>query len=971
MQGDPSGQTQRWEFTELLGLDFLTGYAQSAHIKDYIPGALYVKFQPHASRKSHGGSSVDEVLANFGAVDIQPAFTIPGNSGSRKMSVNSRDRLDSIASIKRVNFPKNLDMEYVAKKLSAHPDIEYAEPIYKAELCVLPNDPFYNNPDPTYEKQEYLNFINAPQAWDTAKGDASVVIAIVDAGTDWNHPDLRENLWTNIYEIPDNGLDDDENGFKDDVHGWDFYGSEDLSGNIEGDNDPTSTNEPHGTHVAGIAAAVTDNGVGIASLSYNVRYMPVKAGPDDGDVLYLGYEAVMYAASNGADIINCSWGSPQFSRTGADVFGYAISEGAVIVASAGNNNTNWDYYPAAYPGVIGVGSIEIDGIKSSFSNYGSYVDISAPGSRIFSTLLDDSYGSLTGTSMSAPVVSALAALIKSAHPDWDSDHIQAQILGTASPVIAGDPYNYLCGCGYVNAEEALGKPVLLIHVVDFEFTDTGGNNDGLFTPGEEIEAAVTIRNYGEQVDNVSFDITSITGFTAPEITNMNVGTLDHGKEKTITNIPFIVAEDAPYDARDFIRLDFETSDGEINFSTINVMVSPSYMTLTANKIELSVDDKGHIGYIDYPENTKGSSFIVRNDSPAESNFFDIPLLFEGGLLIGNSENRISDVIRSSEQLVPKEDFILISPVQFEKAPDGSMQTGTVVFSDEGAGEERYNITVTLKTFAYNEPEHDQYIILAYNFRNDSNKTLTGLRAGLFFDFDIPESYGDDDAAFYSEKDDILILTGDTSEQSDKLMVGAAVSGSIYTPWIIENASHDSVFFGIYDGYTDEEKWRSLSAGKHEENKEGYGDVSIVISPESFTLEPGRQKQEIFLLAYGLGYDDLKSQVNNARMRAEQISVMVEDMGVVRYQEQFSIKSIYPNPFNASTNISFHLPEASDITVTVFDILGRKVDTVFSGYKVSGEHALLLNGERLASGIYFVGLEAESGLQSFRKITVLK
>ncbi len=398
--------------TILLFLFIMTGQALPAVTGDYLPGELNIKFRSSGLKKNSTGSSAEEVLAPFGAHDIRQAFLIPPNMNAKKISAGARSRLESIAAIKRVSFPENLDMEYLAKKLSAHPDIEYAEPVYISRFCDVPNDPALKE-----SKQNYLDFISAPQAWDIAHGDTSVVIAIVDSGTDWNHPDLRDNLWTNTGEIPGNGVDDDQNGYVDDVHGWDFYGS-DFFGRIQGDNDPTSALEPHGTHVAGISAAVTNNGIGIASLSYNVKYMPVKASSDDGESIVAGYDGVMYAASNGADVINLSWGSLQRSSVGAEIIGFAVEMGVVVVASAGNEGSERVVYPAAYPEVIAVGSIDLDGRKSIFSNYGPSVDITAPGNVIYSTVLNDTYGLMGGTSMSAPVVSALAALRKSAHRDW-------------------------------------------------------------------------------------------------------------------------------------------------------------------------------------------------------------------------------------------------------------------------------------------------------------------------------------------------------------------------------------------------------------------------------------------------------------------------------------------------------------------------------------------------------------------------
>jgi subtilisin family serine protease len=654
---------------------------------EYVPGALYVKFRPASSKKAQSGTPAHDILARFGAYESRQAFTVPETMNAAKMSAESRRRLESLASIKLVQFPRNLDMEYFARKISALPDIEYAEPVYISRFCLMPNDPFFN-PDSSRAQQAYLSFIHAPEAWDIARGDTSVVIAIVDSGTDWNHHDLRDNLWTNLSEIPNNGIDDDKNGFIDDVHGWDFVGATDIFNNTMGDNDPTSAKEPHGTHVTGIAAAVTNNGFGIASLSYNVHYMPVKVSGDNSENLTYGFEGILYAVANGADIVNCSWGSPQFSNTEKEVIDYALSRGVIIIASAGNDNSDLPFYPAAYTGVVSVGSIDLYGKKSFFSNYGPTVDISVPGELIYSTVLKNSYEYYSGTSMAAPVVSALAALVKSAHKDWDTDRIKAQIMGTASPMVLDNSTSYLCGCGYIDAEKALGKPALHIEVMNHTFTNKNGNEDNIFSPGETVEASITMKNMGEDVTNVTVSFISLAGYLTPLEKSIFIGSLAHQEEKTISDISFTIKKDIAFDSKDFVRLDFESSEGSMSFATIDIVLNPSYGTFTANTIEFSVNGKGNIGYVDFPDNTKGSPFIIRTTTSSQSGVFNVPLLFEGGLLIGNSPARISDCIRGSDQAVADKEFVITSPFLFERAPDVSMQKGTVAFSDKGAGDRK-------------------------------------------------------------------------------------------------------------------------------------------------------------------------------------------------------------------------------------------------------------------------------------------
>ncbi|MFC1489640.1 S8/S53 family peptidase [Candidatus Latescibacterota bacterium] len=959
--------------TGLLILPVGDSSVKAANADNYVPGQLYVKYSPGAA-KTAGGISADNLLEELGAVKSKQAFQVPANrstSSAGKISAGVEAQLESLSRIKLVDFSPDLDMEYIARKLSAHPDIEYAEPVYYQHLDSSPNDPFFLETDVFKPNQEYLNYINAPGAWDIATGDSKIVIAIVDSGTDWNHPDLLANVWYNPEELP--GYEGLDNGYEDDIHGWDFYGGEDALGNPVGDNNPTGVGEPHGTHVAGIAAAVTNNGLGVASLSHNVKFMPVKAGADSADNLLFGYQGILYAANNGADIINCSWGSEFFSLTAQEVIATADSLGSIVIASAGNENRDAVYYPAGYPNVFGVASIDIEGInegrKSSFSNYGSYVDVSAPGRNIYSTVFDGEYDYLNGTSMSAPIVSALAALIKSKNPDWDSERIRAQIAGTSTPI--NDPNGYLRGTGYINAELAMGEPVLFVEVVDYVFSDpTPGNGDGLFSIEEDISVSLTIKNMGEDVDSLSFEIFSSTEYSTPSITSMNIGSLNHGEQIVIDDLSFLVSGEAPFDAKEYILLTFKSAES-VSYDVIEFIVNPSYATMTANMIDLSFDVGGHIGYIDYSANSTGISFIIRDNSQSQDGVYNVPLLFEGGLLFGTGPDRVSNSVRTEDQLVADEDFSSSSPIEFVTAPDSSKQEGTIVFSDEDAGETSNNVSVTLNTLAYNEDGNDQYLIFAYTFRNDGIETLTNFTPGLFFDFDVPEFSADDDYMFYSGDDDILVVSEDSELGGDKIFIGVTVAGSIGSPWIIENASTDSTLFGIYDGFTDKEKWRSLSSEKRDDNLEGNGDVSMVVSSESFDLIAGEEKQVIFIIGYGIGYDELKLQITNARKKAEMIAVSVDDSQSSDRPEEFSLKPLYPNPFNGRTTVSYYLPSDTSITATIYDMLGRKIDTVFDGYETSGEHTIILNGDNLSSGLYFLSIETKSGMHAFRKFTVLK
>ncbi len=272
--------------------------------------------------------------------------------------------------------------------------------------------------------------IDAFGAWDVTRGEG-IVVAVIDTGVDITHPDLVPNLWTNDGEIPGNGIDDDGNGYVDDVHGWDF---------VYRDNDPEDR-DYHGTHVAGSVAARGDDGYGVPGVAYRSRIMSLKfLDGNVGGLSSQAAEAITYAVNNGAHVINASWGGPGQSSAIRNAIAYARSRGVLFVAAAGNegrNNDSFGTYPANYPldNVISVAASDRRDRLGSFSNYGaSRVHIAAPGVDIVSTFPGEDWGYLDGTSMAAPYVSGAAALLKSVAPSISPAQIRQVLMESASDV---------------------------------------------------------------------------------------------------------------------------------------------------------------------------------------------------------------------------------------------------------------------------------------------------------------------------------------------------------------------------------------------------------------------------------------------------------------------------------------------------------------------------------------------------------
>ena len=336
--------------------------------------------------------------------------------------------------------------------------IEYVQPNYLNSMHIVPNDPYYY--------QQFHQVTSNPQAWNYTTGSQQVIVGVVDSGCLVEHPDLAANIYVNEDEIPDNGIDDDGNGYIDDIYGWDFTDAPELSDTAIGDyldqdNDVDDENF-HGTHVAGIIGAVGNNGIGVAGVAWNIKLMPIRAGfrttagqgtLQDDDAA----AALIYAADNGCNVVNMSWGDPFYSPIIGDACEYAYSKGVTLVASAGNDPGPFLSYPAKLSSVISVGAVNKSRNIAGFSSYGIDMDLVAPGELVWSTYKleeDQLYYEQSGTSMSAPIVVGAVALLLSLHPGLDPDEVRARLL-TATDDLGAAGVDMYYGHGLLNTKKLL------------------------------------------------------------------------------------------------------------------------------------------------------------------------------------------------------------------------------------------------------------------------------------------------------------------------------------------------------------------------------------------------------------------------------------------------------------------------------------------------------------------------------------
>jgi len=439
-----------------------------------------------------------------------------------------------------VKFEESMDLDQVVTAFS-----EISFYVEKAEkVAVLKY--FGGSNDPEYGGQWHLDQTNdcdidAPEAWDIEKGSDSVILAIADSGVEYTHLDLDDNIWINwdeYYGTP--GEDDDPNGgngYIDDFYGWDFD---------DDDNTPTDT-YGHGTHVAGIAAAETNNDTGVAGVAggwypgqEGCRIMCLCVGHENVSMDYCA-EAFYYATNNGATAINCSWHS-QYTEYFKDAIDYALYNDVLIVAAAGNSNSNKcsdpnGNYLSMVPGVLVVAATNQYDKRTTFSNYGPCIDVSAPGKDILSTCIGSpSYCTLSGTSMAAPMVVGLAGLLKSRFPGWNRFKIRDAIVESADPIDVQEEM----GSGRINANRALKQDTL---------PTAPSNVSGTPTSWYQINL-----NWSDNSDNENgFKIerdSSIIATVPSEVTYYEDKSIPGGGTHTYRIIAYNLAGDSPSSTKD-------------------------------------------------------------------------------------------------------------------------------------------------------------------------------------------------------------------------------------------------------------------------------------------------------------------------------------------------------------------------------------------------------------------------------------
>jgi serine protease len=908
---------------------------QGLTAEDYLPKTIVLRvdnaYRSACSVEGISVQAVQSVLSTLGDLTLHKIF--PNHQPPVAERNEYGQAYSDLSLIYELKYSSDADLFKTINSLLQTGVLVYAEPKYLPKVSYVPNDPAVAS-----SNQPFLVRINAFDGWDVSKGDTDVVIGITDTGTDWDHPDLIANLQLN-HADPINGADDDGDGYIDNYRGWDLG---------ENDNNPTvgqCWTCPHGSHVSGCAAATTDNGTGVASPGFNSRFLPVKIADGNGS-LSKAYEGITYAADHGCQIINCSWGGGGGGTFGQNVIDYAtINKNCLVIAAAGNNSSNLSFFPSAYNYVLAVAATNsTNDFKAGFSNYGYYVDVCAPGNNIYSTVTDNTYTDMSGTSMASPITAGVAAIVKSYFPSYNALQVGEQVRITADNIYSLTPnQNYVnqLGTGRINLFNALTVSSPSVRMNPINVTDNDDNvflaNDTLFISGDMI-------NFLAPTVNLVVTISSASPYVTFVDDNTTVGVL--GTMGTANNNadPFIVKinSNAPQNALITFKLTFQ--DGSYNdFQMFSEIVNVDYINITVNDVWTTNTSKGRLCY-NGDAQTEGLGF----------NYMTLgTLAYETGFMAGTG-SVVADNVRGTGA-TPDNDWTSVSNI-VKNSPGFFSDFDTYGRFSDAFSTAPLGLQVKHRSFSWSTPGNTKFHIFEYTLYNTGISALSNIYAGIFSDWDV-QTYTNNKAA-----EDVAAKLGyvwctDTS--------GLYAGIRLLTPgnfnhYAIDNVSGGGGGVDMINGYDDFEKYTTLSTGRATAGPGTGNDVIDVVSTGPFNMSPGDSVTVAFALIAASELSGLSGSASQAQILYDQVTGVEEEVASVNNLY------IYPNPASDYLTIYFNLIRNSEVSITLYDLSGREVLKSTSSALTAGGHEVRLDAQEIAGGCYIAEIRAGES-RSTRKV----
>ena len=817
-----------------------------------------------------------------------------------------RERTEPDLSLDYVlHYEEEVDLVALARAFEQTGMVEYAEPNWLLPLYRTTNDP-------DDYRQWYLSTLEAEDAWDILPAEPSfpaTIVAIIDSGVDWNHPDLQGHVWVNPEEDADgdgymnttstpgdpddrDGVDgfngSDGNGYVDDFYGWDFV--DNISGCASGEDCDTEDNNPmdfngHGTHCSGLAMADTDNNIGVAAVAFDGQIMCLRAGYDANDgtgyvVQNAAAEAIEYARQNGARVISMSFGGSQVLRTPATV---AYNSGLLCLHAAGNDDVTTQDQLDRASGMVSVAATSSSDCKADFSNYGSWIDVSAPGVNMYNTWFNNTYTSIQGTSMACPLAASVAALIWNVDPELSSQEVRARLLGTVDAIdhlACNTSYAGQLGTGRVNAyKAAYNIRSTQIEMGQIQVSDSGG--DGRFLNDEDVNIAFSFENIGiNPTETVTCELSCEDASVSISQPQILVDPLEIGDD-VIENMS--------------AHLEAGGSNRYVAFTL--TISTPNAEEELVSEFEIQVGTPYLLLYDDAPTSDSVEQYYY-------TAFKEQGLIFDWYC----SES-------GNYPLMPGLGL--------------NMDMYDVVFYASGSAGE---------TASASEQE------LLSNWLNANR--------GLVFS----SQYAASDLAGSSFLADVLHAELSEDENSSRGVRGTTETGLPCEDfWLILQGAGGA---------------NNQAAPVRGLNALNGAEVLFLDNNSEFTT--GVLHSNVAFLGFALeAASGLSTSQTMGEVMAELLPTLDVEEPAGLQPSSSRLTAIWPNPFNPSTQLAFELAQAGHVRLAIHNLLGQEVASLVDGQLTAGSHQFSFHAGNLSSGLYLATLEVEGQRVSVQKLLLAR
>ncbi len=908
---------------------------------EYEAGKILFKLKKECARSMETGAVLQKLTQVYEAAATTNAFNM--QSFRKQRFIGGEPSVD-LSLIYEMKCADNFKLEDVINDLYSSGQIEYATPKFIYQVS-------YTTNDPEAVQQYHLRSIRAEQAWDFTKGDSNIVIGVVDSGMDFDHPDLKMKFKYN-YKDPINGVDDDKDGYVDNFKGWDFVGEKGSSPTPDNNPQVLASGEDHGIAVAGCAAADTDNNIGVAGVGFRTMFLATKHSQDIGGIgIYNGYSGIIYLADQGVNIINCSFGGRFYSPAMQDIINYAVKDkGCLVVAAAGNDGKDDLKYPAALKNVLAVGATDNIDRVVNFSNYGTFVDIAAPGASIFTTRHSASggYSNIDGTSFACPITAGAAALVMAQYPDFTPQQVSKMLTVSADNITTGRNtlYEDKIGNGRLNVTRALTQKLPGVNLKRAYF------NNGIQDDAFAGDTAYFYADFENVLFDTKEDFRISIETSDPKVrlitSSVDVGVIAGNSVKNTKEMPFkfIIRKTVPSYDTVMIKIVYE-QDKFRDFEYFPLVLNPLHTVINKNNINTSMGHFATIGH-HHDDRKFGDGFLVDDKN----------LLWEMTPVMGVSAARMVNAGRGiirNRQAIFDDDFKKIKPIRLDTARSDDKKgvwRWTGEWDDSNAGVAAMKLRVKQDVWAQSAAPHADYVIVQYTIFNNGTGNLDNFYSGLFADWDVLDSRKNR-ANWISE-----LKTGYVHSSTDD-MYGAIQllttdKGINYTAFA-NNQADPNTPFGIYDGFTDSEKFLSISSGEFtlDAGLDGEGtDVSNVVSAGPYNLAKGDSVQIAFALIGAKSLDAVKAAAKDA---LEQYEILRKDivLGAEAGTALAKAITLAPNPAQTQVEIRFaNVATNRTLSVSILNTLGQVVRTENIN-KDSANYNCQLNVSDLPAGIYMI------------------